>query len=141
MHDVSWTLQLLVSRRNAIVKVRAALKNQVHSYITHHYPSYRYFFTVTYCKAGMEFFQKFASPSKLKGTTKEELAELLHNESSGFFGIEHAEKILMLVKRDGDTSTEFQQTRDFIVSHCIKEIKHCNEEMETIEAEIKNHMR
>jgi transposase len=40
MNDDSWTLQLLVSRRNAIVKVRTALKNQVHSYITHHYSEY-----------------------------------------------------------------------------------------------------
>jgi transposase len=141
MHDDSWTLQLLVSRRNAIVKVRAALKNQVHSYITHHYPSYRHFFTVTYCRAGMEFFQKFPSPSKLKGVSKEALGELLQNESSGYFGITHAEKILKLVEKDGDTSTEFQHTRDFIVSHCIKEIKHCNEELETIEAEITNHMK
>ncbi|WP_051983576.1 IS110 family RNA-guided transposase [Pseudobacteroides cellulosolvens] len=141
IHDDSWTLQLLVSRRNSIVKVRAASKNQVHSYISHHYPSYPKFFTVTYCKAGMEFFQNFPSPSKLRGITKEELAEFLSIHSSGFFGIEHAEKILKLVEKDGDTSTEYQETRDFIVSHCIKEIKHCNEELEVIEAEIKKHMK
>ena len=141
MNDDSWTLQLLVSRRNAIVKVRAALKNQVHSYITHHYPSYRKFFNQTYCKAGMEFFQKFPSPSKLKDITKEELAELLYNKSSGYFGISQAEKILMLVEKDGDTATEFQETRDFIVSNCLKEICHCNEELETIESEIKKLMK
>ncbi len=141
MNDDSWTLQLLVSRRNAIVKVRTALKNQVHSYITHHYPSYRQFFTETYCKTGMEFFQKYPSPSKLKGVGKEELGEFLYNESSGFFGINQAEKILLLIKRDGDTSTEYQETRDFIVSHCIKEIKHCYEELKAIEYEIKNHMK
>ncbi|KNY29855.1 hypothetical protein Bccel_5132 [Pseudobacteroides cellulosolvens ATCC 35603 = DSM 2933] len=74
----------------------------------------------------MEFFQNFPSPSKLKGITKEELAEFLSIHSSGFLGIEHAERILMLVAKDGDTSTEYQETRNFIVSHCIKEIKHYN---------------
>ncbi|MCX7748964.1 MAG: transposase [Clostridia bacterium] len=73
--------------------------------------------------------------------TKEDLGELLYNSSSGFFGVGHAEKILMLVERDGDTSTKFQETRDFIVSHCIKELKHCTKEMDVIEREIKSLMK
>lgn len=53
--DINWTLGMLVGRRNAIVKANVALKNQIHSYIVQHYPSYKQFFSVFDCKAALEF--------------------------------------------------------------------------------------
>jgi len=106
----------------------------------HHYPSYRQFFTVFDCKAGLEFWEKYPSPSKLAGVTVEELAKLLHESSSGFFGTAKAEEILNLVASDGYVKTEYQDARDFIVATCVREVKHNNQEIKYIETEIKNLM-
>jgi transposase len=138
--DIYWTLGMLVGRRNAVVKANAALKNQIHGHIVHHYPSYRQFFTVFDCKAGLEFWEKYPSPSKLAGVTVEELAKLLHESSSSFFGTAKAEEILNLVASDGYVKTEYQDARDFIVATCVREVKQNNQEIKYIETEIKNLM-
>jgi transposase len=135
--DRGWTLKLLVSRRNSIVKTRAALKNQVHAHIKAHYPSYERFFNSMYCKSAMEFWRNYPSPLKLKGVDSETLGKLLKEHSSGFFGIEKAEEILKLVAKDGDTTSGHQERRDFIISQCIDEINHCDEEADKITKEIK----
>ncbi|KOP69420.1 transposase [Lysinibacillus sp. FJAT-14745] len=44
-HDLYWSIQQLVTRRNALVKAQGALKNQLHIQLSHHYPSYRKFFS------------------------------------------------------------------------------------------------
>jgi transposase len=38
-HDLFWSIQQLVTRRNALVKAQGALKNQLHLQLSHHYPS------------------------------------------------------------------------------------------------------
>ena len=42
-NDLFWSIQQLVSRRNALVKAQSALKNQLHIQLNHHYPSYKSF--------------------------------------------------------------------------------------------------
>ena len=138
--DVYWTLRMLVSRRDAIVKASTALKNQIHAYIMHHYPSYKSFFSEFDCPSALEFWCKFPSPSKLKNVTVEDLAKFLRVPSHGMFSINKAKQILSLVESDGDTTSELQDNRDFMVSLCIEELKHNSGEMAKIEAEIKNIM-
>ena len=46
-----------------------------------------------------------------------------------------------MVEKDGDTTTEFQESRDFMVKTCVQEIKHNNGEMLKIEQEIKKLMK
>lgn len=138
--DIYWTLRMLVSRWDAIVKASTALKNQIHAYIMHHYPSYKKFFAVFDCQTALEFWNRFPSPSKLQGITVAELADFLRVPSRNFFSVQKAREILDLVASDGDTATELQDSRDFMVSLCISELKHNHSEMEKIEAEIKNIM-
>ena len=45
-NDLYWALSELVTKRRSLVKSCMALKNQIHNYISHHYPSYRKFFRV-----------------------------------------------------------------------------------------------
>jgi transposase len=135
--DIYWTLGMLVNRRNAIVKANTALKNQIHNNIAHHYPSYRKFFSVFDSKSAMEFWERFPSPAKLTGVTIDELSEFLHEHSSGFFGLDKAIQILDLVATDANVLGEFQDSRDFLVTTCVKEIKHNNQEIKTIETAIK----
>ncbi len=40
-NDLFWSIQQLVSRRNALVKAQSALKNQLHIQLNYHYPSYK----------------------------------------------------------------------------------------------------
>jgi len=138
--DIYWTLGMLVGRRNAVVKSNAALKNQIHGNIVHHYPSYKQFFTVFDCKAGLEFWERYPSPAALAGVSIADLAEFLHEQSSGFFGAAKAEEILRLIARDGCTGTDYQKARDFLVTTCVREVKHNNREIKNIEIAIKNLM-
>lgn len=138
--DIYWTLGMLVGRRNAIVKSNAALKNQIHASIVHHFPSYKQFFGTLDYKAALEFWEHYPSPSKLKDVTAEQLATFLHESSKGFLGIAKAEEILELVAKDGDTATGYQPFRDSLVTTCIKEVKHNNEEVKKIETMIKDLM-
>ena len=139
--DNYWTLKMLVGTRNSIVKSNVALKNQIQAYIMHHYPSYKKFFSVFDCPTALEFWENYPSPSHLKGISVDELAKFLRLPSDDFFGTKKAQFILETVKADGDTSTEHQQTRDFIISESVKEMKHKAKEISKIEREMKKIMQ
>lgn len=139
--DVYWTLSTLVRRRSSIVKANVMLKNQAHVYIIQHYPSYRKFFNEFDCATALHFWETYPSPPKLKDITEDALGEILHQKSSGFFDVRKARQILEYVEKDGDTTTEFQESRDFMIQCCIREIKHNNEEISKIEKEIKKLMK
>ncbi len=79
-------------------------------------------------------------PSKRLDISVSELGAFLHAPSSGFFGEKKAAQILTLVEKDGDTKTEYQESRAFLVSTCIRQVKQNNREMEKIEAEMQKLM-
>lgn len=53
--DVYWTIGQLVTRRNGLVKGVVALKNQLHTQLSYHYPSYRKFFSDIDGKCALAF--------------------------------------------------------------------------------------
>ena len=65
-NDLFWSIQQLVSRRNALVKAQSALKNQLHIQLNHHYPSYKSFSELD-GKIALAFWQQYPSPSCLEG--------------------------------------------------------------------------
>jgi transposase len=136
--DIYWTLAMLVGRRDALVKASTAIKNQLHALISHHYPSYRQFFTVFDCKTALDFWEKYPSPGRLKGVTVEELGKMLYTSSHYVYSEKKARELLGLVVKDGDTTTEFQESRDLIVVTCVKQIRQNDEEVGKIEKEMKN---
>ena len=138
--DVYWTLRILVKRRDAIVKASTALKNQLHTHIVHHYPSYKKFFSVFDCNTALSFWEQYPSPGRLQGVTVEELGEFLRIPSSGFFSAEKAKEILALVEYDNIEVSEYQDSRDFMVRTFVRQLKQNNEEIKLIEVEIKNIM-
>ena len=138
--DITWTLKMLVGKRNGIVKSNMSLKNQMHAYIMHHYPSYKTFFNDFDSPTALAFWEKYPSPLHLKEVTSEDLGKFLRIHSSGFFGEEKAIKILETIQKDGDTTTEYQETRDFIIAESVREIKHKGKEMAKIEREMKKLM-
>ena len=128
--DKFWILSNLVVRRRSIVKMNAALKNHLHSFLTSHYPSYSLFFANLSYETALLFYEKYPSPSKLKGVTVEELTEFLRENSYRRLGRAKAAQILDYVKKDGDTTSEYQEARDLVIQSTISQIKDSNKEIE-----------
>lgn len=138
VHDVYWTLSMLVNRRNAIVKANTALKNQIHALIVHNYPCYQQFFYEFDCKTSLAFMENYPSPSKLQGVDIKEFAKFLKKTSNGNYSIQKAKGILALIEGSGDTSAEYQESRDFLISECVGEIHHNNGQIARIEDQMRD---
>ncbi|WP_139788867.1 IS110 family transposase, partial [Bacillus cereus] len=109
-NDLFWSIQQLVSRRNALVKAQSALKNQLHIQLNHHYPSYKKFFSELDGKTALAFWQQYPSPSCLEGANIKQLTAFLLDVSNNTCSVKKASDILKLVKEDGHTMKEYQET-------------------------------
>ncbi|MFA1808105.1 IS110 family transposase [Bacillus anthracis] len=136
-NDLFWSIQQLVSRRNALVKAQSALKNQLHIQLNHHYPSYKKFFSELDGKTALVFWQQYPSPSCLGGTNIKQLTAFLLDVSNNTCSVKKASDILKLVKEDGHTMKEYQETRDFLVRSIVRDIEFKKKEMKYIERELK----
>lgn len=135
--DIYWTIAQLVSRRTGIIKAQITLKNQLHAQLSHHYPSYKKFFSEIDGKCALIFWHTYPSPQILKGTTIEELTTFLRKASNNACSTRKAEEILRLVDQDGDTTRSFQDQRDFLIQSFVRDLCFKCEEMQSIEAELK----
>ncbi|PFM43977.1 IS110 family transposase [Bacillus cereus] len=136
-NDLFWSIQQLVSRRNALVKAQSALKNQLHIQLNHHYPSYKKFFSEVDGKTALAFWQQYPSPSCLEGANIKQLTAFLLDVSNNTCSVKKANGILKLVKEDGHTMKEYQETRDFLVRSIVRDIEFKKKEMKYIERELK----
>ncbi|MEK7015869.1 IS110 family transposase [Bacillus sp. FSL R9-9410] len=136
-NDLFWSIQQLVSRRNALVKAQSALKNQLHIQLNHHYPSYKKFFSELDGKTALAFWQQYPSSSCLEGTNIKQLTAFLLDVSNNTCSVKKASDILKLVKEDGQTMKEYQETRDFLVRSIVRDIEFKKKEMKYIERELK----
>lgn len=118
-HDLFWSIQQLVTRRNALVKAQGALKNQLHIQLSHHYPSYKKFFSEVDGKKALAFWKLYPSPSSLDGVNVKKLTTFLLEASNNTCLVKKANEILKLVK-DGWTYTERtpRNKRLFGRKHC-----------------------
>ncbi|ACK96990.1 IS110 family transposase [Bacillus thuringiensis] len=135
-NDLFWSIQQLVSRRNALVKAQSALKNQLHIQLNHHYPSYKKFFSELDGKTALAFWQQYPSPSCLEGANIKQLTAFLLDVSNNTCSVKKASEILKLVKEDGQTMKEYQETRDFLVRSIVRDIEFKKKEMKYIEREL-----
>ncbi|MDH4422150.1 IS110 family transposase [Bacillus sp. AFS054943] len=136
-NDLLWSIQQLVSRRNALVKAQSALKNQLHIQLNHHYPSYKKFFSELDGKTALAFWQQYPSPSCLEGANIKQLTAFLLDVSNNTCSVKKTSEILKLVKEDGHTMKEYQETRDFLVRSIVRDIEFKKKEMKYIERELK----
>ncbi|KSU86510.1 transposase [Bacillus sp. VT 712] len=139
-HDLYWSIQQLVTRRNALVKAQGALKNQLHIQLSHHYPSYKKFFSEIDGKTALAFWKRYPSPSCLESITLQELTTFLLEASNNTCSVKKANDILKLVKEDGRTAKEHQETRDFLVRSIVRDITFKKKEMNYVEGELKQLM-
>ncbi|MCP8617265.1 IS110 family transposase [Salirhabdus salicampi] len=140
-NDLFWSIQQLVTRRNALVKAQGALKNQLHIQLNHHYPSYKKFFSEVDGKTALAFWGKYPSPSCLEGVSIKQLTNFLLEVSNNTCSVKKANKIFKLVKEDGNTTKEHQETRDFLVESIVRHILFGKQEIGKVERELKDLMR
>lgn len=139
-HDLYWSIQQLVTRRNALVKAQGALKNQLHIQLSHHYPSYKKFFSEVDGKTALAFWERYPSPSCLEGVSVKQLTTFLLEVSNNTCSVKKANEILKLVKEDGNTTKEHQGTRNFLVESIVRQILFGKQEIGKVERELKELM-
>lgn len=135
--DLYWTIKMMVNRRDAIVKSVTTLTNQLHENLNYNYPSYKKFFSDVNGKTALAFYEKYPSPKHLQGVNDEELAEFLRKPSHNSCSIRKAKEILDIVESDGDTTREYQESRDFIIQSIVRDIAFKSEEIKKVEVEMK----
>ena len=135
--DLYWTIKMMVNRRDAIVKSVTTLTNQLHENLNYNYPSYKKFFSDVNGKTALAFYEKYPSPKHLQGVNDEELAEFLRKPSHNSCSTRKAKEILDIVESDGDTTREYQESRDFIIQSIVRDIAFKSEEIKKVEAEMK----
>lgn len=135
--DLYWTIKMMVNRRDAIVKSVTTLTNQLHENLNYNYPSYKKFFSDVNGKTALAFYEKYPSPKHLKYVTDEELAEFLRKPSHNSCSTRKAKEILDIVESDGDTTREYQESRDFIIQSIVRDIAFKSEEIKKVEVEMK----
>ncbi|MBK1812670.1 IS110 family transposase [Clostridium sp. YIM B02505] len=135
--DLYWTIKMMVNRRDAIVKSITTLTNQLHEQLNYNYPSYKKFFSDVNSKTALAFYEEYPSPKHLRGVTDEALAEFLRKPSHNSCSIRKAKEILDIVESDGDTTREYQESRDFIIQSIVRDIAFKSEEIKKVETEMK----
>lgn len=139
--DVYWSIKQLVTRRNALVKAQGALKNQLHVQLSHHYPSYKKFFAEVDGKTALAFWERYPSPSCLEEVRIDELTAFLQAVSHNTCSRKKAKEILELVKTDGTTTKQYQETRDFLVQSMVRDLRFKKQEMALVEGELRKLMK
>lgn len=135
-NDIYWTIKQTVNRRDSLVKVQTALKDQLHNQLMYSYPSYKKFFSELCGKGALAFWEKYPSPKALAGVSVEELTMFLRASTRNALSTKKAIAILDLVKEDGDTTRGYQDNRDFLVQSIVRDLKFKQEEIALVEAEL-----
>ncbi|WP_079506430.1 IS110 family transposase [Mesobacillus jeotgali] len=139
-NDLFWSIQQLVTRRNALVKAQGALKNQLHIQLNHHYPSYKKFFSEVDGKTALAFWKRYPSPSCLEGLSVKQLTTFLLEVSNNTCSVKKANEILKLMKEDGNTTKEHQEIRNFLVESTVSHILFGKQEIGKVERKLKELM-
>lgn len=137
-NDVFFTLKQLVNRRAALTKLNSILQTQLHDHLRYTYPSYKKFFSELDSPSSLAFWEKYPSPKCLDGVPIEELRQLLMKNSHNVLSTKAATKIMELVKNDGETVGDMQDTRDSIIVGIVKQLRFNIEQVKALEKELRN---
>jgi transposase len=133
-NDNYMMLNLLVTKRNAIVKSSTNIKLELQRLISKNYPSYKTFFSEIDMVSSLNFFEKYPSPSMLKNATADDLTDVFAPTMPE--KTKKATHILNTYELDGDTKTSYQNTSDFIICSLVRQLRFLQKESKMIESEI-----
>lgn len=134
--DKFFILKTIVTRHQATVKMRIALKNQLHSLLTDPYPSYQQLFPTIDSKVCMAFFEAYPTPIALKGVTVETLTKFLQVNSRNRFGEAKARRILKAVEKEKTQILDYEDERHFVIRSTIKQLRSAMSEIDLIHKQI-----
>lgn len=105
--------------------------------MSYHYPSYKKFFCDIDGKAALAFWEKYPAPYYLESVGAEELTVYLRKASHNTCSTRKAEEILELVKKDGETKRNYQDSRDFLVVNMVQDMKRSRELIKQTEEQLR----
>lgn len=91
------------------------------------------FFSVIDGKTALYFWNQYPSPEYLGNKTAKELAEELLPISHNVYSIKRTESILSLIKADGTTKRDYQESRDTITRSLVGDLWYYREQLEKVE--------
>jgi transposase len=111
----------LNNQRKSLVKRQTQLKNRLHNLIHQQYPHYEKFFSDTFGKTAMAFWETFPHPAELKHYAEKRLNKFLKNQTKNISN-DKAKIILSLVNKDSkkDISTK---TRNSLIPIVISQLR------------------
>ena len=124
-------LRTLVVRRDFLARNNTMLKAYLHSLLTVDFPNYHKFFSDLTGKTALAFFTKYPSPTLLRDTTAEELAQLLTQHSGGLLGLKRAIEIL-----NATDLIYVHEVRSKTVQSAIRQLQYNIQELEAVEADL-----
>lgn len=140
--DLFWTHTQLVNKRESLLDSIIVLKNQLQEQLSHAYSSSKKYFTLIDTNTALTFWDNYPSPRHLENVNVDDLAGQLRKTSHNNCSTKKAQHILdMVAKEKNNVVTEYQAQRDFIVKSIIRDMRQRKEELQTVNAEIKEIMK
>lgn len=129
IHDLS-------NRRDSLIKEQTCVKNKVHALLHKEYPQYQRLFKNTFSKAALAFWERFPTPSDIKGTGLERLAKFLRDHSNHTVSTKRAKEILSLIDKEQFCSV-LNLSHRTLIRGLIRHLRFLQEEIFKIETELR----
>src|SRR6056297_2296009 len=128
-------IRQLNNHRKSLVKRQTQLKNRLHNLIHQQYPQYEKFFSDTFGKTAMAFWEKFPHPAELKHYGQKRLNKFLKDQAKNISNSK-AKTILSLINKNSkqDISTE---TRSSLIPMLISQLRLVMNHIEQINQKLK----
>jgi len=123
-------IRQLNNQRKSLVKEQTKVKNRLHNLIHQQYPEYKKFFSDTFGKTALAFWQEYPHPGELKHIGEKRLNNFLKKQAKSISN-DKASNILSLVDKDKpqDISTK---TRESLIPMLIEQLKLIKQNLEEI---------
>ena len=133
--DITYkAIRQLNNHRKSLIKRQTQLKNRLHNLIHQQYPQYEKFFSDTFGKTALAFWESFPHPAELKHYAEKRLNKFLKNQAKNISN-NKAETILSLVNKDRkqDIATD---TRNSLIPMLISQLRLIMNHIEKIDQKL-----
>ena len=128
-------IRQLNNQRQNLVQQKTRIKNRLHKLIHQQYPNYKEFFSNTFGKTALAFWEEFPHPAQLKYQGEKRLNKFLKKQAKNISN-DKAEKILSLVDKNSkeDMATD---TRNTLIPMLIEQLRTLKKHLAKINIKLK----